>query len=180
MITELEMQEASRNTHKLMWEVTSMLKKLRKNKKGFTLAELLIVVAIIGVLVAISIPIFTAQLEKSREAVDEANLRSVYAEVASDLLTEPKADDTANKTDKISEIKYTANAESGDTYVATVTATQTDTSKWASGTDVNIGGQTVKAAASWTITGNVKTGKVTIEPTTSTTIEPTTSTGDGK
>jgi prepilin-type N-terminal cleavage/methylation domain-containing protein len=29
-----------------------MLKKLRKNKKGFTLAELLIVVAIIGVLVA--------------------------------------------------------------------------------------------------------------------------------
>ena len=39
----------------------------RLNKKGFTLAELLIVVAIIGVLVAVSIPIFTAQLEKARE-----------------------------------------------------------------------------------------------------------------
>ena len=36
-----------------------------KNKKCFTLAELLIVVAIIGVLVAISIPIFSSQLEKS-------------------------------------------------------------------------------------------------------------------
>ncbi|MGN8700071.1 type IV pilin protein [Bacillota bacterium HCP3S3_F1_1] len=52
---------------------------MNKNKKGFTLAELLIVVAIIGVLVAISIPIFTSQLEKSREAVDLANLRSAYA-----------------------------------------------------------------------------------------------------
>lgn len=37
-----------------------------KRKKGFTLAELLIVVAIIAVLVAISIPIFTLQLEKSQ------------------------------------------------------------------------------------------------------------------
>lgn len=45
---------------------------------GFTLAELLVVVAIIAVLVMVSIPIFTAQLEKSREAVDLSNLRSAY------------------------------------------------------------------------------------------------------
>ncbi len=61
-----------------------MFKKL--NKKGFTLAELLIVVAIIGVLVAISIPIFTSQLEKSKEATDMANLRAAYAEGVADLL----------------------------------------------------------------------------------------------
>ena len=54
---------------------------MRKRDKGFTLAELLIVVAIIAVLVAIAIPIFSSQLEKSREAVDLANIRSAYAEV---------------------------------------------------------------------------------------------------
>ena len=62
-----------------------MFKKL--NKKGFTLAELLVVVAIIGVLVAISIPIFTSQLEKSRDAVTLSNVRAAYAEAQSSYLT---------------------------------------------------------------------------------------------
>lgn len=44
----------------------------------------MIVVAIIGVLVAIAIPIFTSQLEKSREATDLANVRSAYAQVMVD------------------------------------------------------------------------------------------------
>lgn len=61
--------------------------KKKNNKKGFTLAELLIVVAIIAVLVAISIPIFTSQLEKAREATDLANLRAAYAEQITALLT---------------------------------------------------------------------------------------------
>lgn len=64
----------------------NLLKKM-KNREGFTLAELLIVVAIIAVLVAISIPIFTTQLEKSREAVDAANIRAAYAEVMSAGIT---------------------------------------------------------------------------------------------
>jgi len=54
------------------------MKKL-KNKKGFTLAELLIVVAIVAVLVAISIPVFTSKLEKAREATDVANMRAAKA-----------------------------------------------------------------------------------------------------
>ena len=59
----------------------------KNNRKGFTLAELLIVVAIIAVLVAIAIPVFTTQLEKSREATDIANVRSAYAEVVTAYLT---------------------------------------------------------------------------------------------
>ncbi|MDO5303080.1 MAG: prepilin-type N-terminal cleavage/methylation domain-containing protein [Clostridia bacterium] len=53
-------------------------------KKGFTLAKLLIVVAVIAVLIAIAIPIFTSQLEKSRESTDLANVRSAYAEITTE------------------------------------------------------------------------------------------------
>ena len=61
---------------------------MKKNNKGFTLMEMLIVVAIIAVLVAIAIPTFTSALEKSREATDAANLRAAYAEVTVAALTE--------------------------------------------------------------------------------------------
>lgn len=50
-----------------------------KERKGFTLAELLIVVAIVAVLVGISVPVFTSKLEKSRESVDVANMRAAKA-----------------------------------------------------------------------------------------------------
>ena len=71
-----------------------MFKKAKENKKGFTLAELLIVVAIIAVLVAISIPIFTGQLNKAREATDAANIRAAYAEAAAASLENDGAETT--------------------------------------------------------------------------------------
>ena len=77
-----------------------MLKRMRKNKKGFTLAELLIVVAIIGVLVAISIPIFTSQLEKSRDAVTLSNIRAAYAQAQSSYLTQDATSTDAKYTPK--------------------------------------------------------------------------------
>ena len=68
---------------------------MNNNKKGFTLAELLIVVAILAVLVAVSIPIFTSQLEKSRESVHLSNIRAAYSEVMADAITDGQ-DHTSN------------------------------------------------------------------------------------
>lgn len=65
-----------------------LIKRVRENKKGFTLAELLVVVAIVGILVAISIPVFTAQLSKARKATNQANLRAAKAAAVAQYMTD--------------------------------------------------------------------------------------------
>ena len=59
---------------------------MKRIKTGFTLMEMLIVIAIIAVLIAIAIPVFSSQLEKTREATDLTNVRSAYAQVSTEAL----------------------------------------------------------------------------------------------
>ena len=63
----------------------------KNNNKGFTLMEMLIVVAIIAILVAIAIPTFTGSLNKARVAADEANVRAAYAQITAEYLSDPTA-----------------------------------------------------------------------------------------
>ena len=56
----------------------ALSKKLKKSG-GFTLIEMLIVVAIIAILVAVSIPMVNTSLEKARIATDQANERAAKA-----------------------------------------------------------------------------------------------------
>jgi|GEM_PF-747236 len=56
-------------------------------KNGFTLAELLIVVAIIGVLISVSIPIFVGMKDKAENAACEANRRSLLGALRIEKMT---------------------------------------------------------------------------------------------
>ena len=66
---------------------------MKKDNRGFTLAELLIVMAIILVLAAIAIPNFTKQLESSRETADINALRAAYSEAMTSHMLIPSDDD---------------------------------------------------------------------------------------
>ena len=83
------------------------------SKKGFTLVELLIVVAIIAILVAVSIPMVGGSLEKARQATDDANERAARAAALVTYMT----DDNFTET----ETTYWYDAENG-----TVKKTESD------------------------------------------------------
>ena len=123
----------------------------KNNKKGFTLAELLIVVAIIAVLVAIAIPVFTTQLERSREATDLANLRGAYAEQMTALLTWD-----GKSTTTIPDITITAKQ------------TQDNWQSYGNSAKANIGNDTWGkveidcSTSSWTVKADTANNKITV------------------
>ena len=119
------------------------MKKLMKNKKGFTLMEMLIVVAIIVILVSISIPVFSSQLNSAKEATDAANLRAAKAAALSEYMLNNNDTDTTNDlktgwyyndvTGKFQEDAPTAYGESGKNLYVQVTIDESKdevTVKW--------------------------------------------------
>lgn len=127
------------------------LKKRKSGKKGFTLMEMLIVVAIIGILIAIALPTFNNALTKARISADEANLRSYYAEV----LTEYMLD--GDKDTKISTIAAGKNnARTGGVEVPETGASGNVEKVQISGADYTL------QAGSCTITADNDNGTLTI------------------
>lgn len=124
-----------------------MLSKIKKNEKGFTLMEMLIVVAIIAVLVAIAIPTFTSSLNKAKVATDEANIRAGYA---SAMLKVLESDLDGATAPIAAGTKFWLNAD-GSVTPGDTAPTGAYTCKIDSPNGATVAGQTV----TWTKNGNV-------------------------
>ena len=79
-----------------------LLNKKQKNNKGFSLVELIVVIAIMVVLVAVLAPVFTRYIESSRRSTDVQNAtalkEAVMADVSDEKIVKPQSGDTITKT----------------------------------------------------------------------------------
>ena len=136
----------------------------KRGVKGFTLMEMLIVVAIIAVLIAIAIPIFTSQLEKSREATDAANIRSAYGVIQAAALTQENQTELSKMNTK--DTTYTVTGSEGSYVYTAVVKLQQSQDNWQSGAQdiggINIAETGATVGKSATITHTQSTGATTI------------------
>lgn len=73
----------------------------RKSKKGFTLIELMVVVAIIGVLALLGLRMYSTQQDKAKEAIVKANAGSVQVTIQTELVDNVNLVDLTDITEAI-------------------------------------------------------------------------------
>ncbi len=99
-----------------------MIKRVREEKGGFTLAELLIVVAIILVLVAVAVPVFTGAMDSANMAVGRSAAHSIQSEATSAYLTDSSITDKTVAVDFYAQVDKNGNVTNfGKTVISNAT-----------------------------------------------------------
>ena len=114
----------------------------QRTAKGFTLMEILIVIAIIAVLVAIAIPVFSSQVGNAQRAADESNARSALAAAV------VKFEEDGGSSDAVS---YAYDAASGQAVKLTGSSATSGINRygqWNQTADYEVGGVKVNGIAS--------------------------------
>ncbi len=119
------------------------MKKFKKNDKGFTLVELIVVLVILAILAAILVPSLLGYINKAKSEKNYDTAQSVHTAVQA-LLTEQYGKDTGSNKLNLADIQDLVGAESGKvTAVSYTTGSTTLTDKAAyqvTGLDVTVDG----------------------------------------
>lgn len=100
-----------------------------KNKKGFTLIELIVVIAILGILALFLVPQFMGYSQDAKKQVAQANTRTAWT-AANAVLTQSEYDNTIILTGEKANINERAKKQLGeDTFKGTLEITLKDGNK---------------------------------------------------
>ena len=91
-----------------------LAKRVKKNNKGFTLVELIIVIAIIAILVAVLAPNYVRHVDRSSWSSDRNDCESLLGEVRNAIVEAQNENDTVNASKGKITVSSTGTATDGN------------------------------------------------------------------